>query len=303
MQNYIISSIELHLFFGRIMKEHALFLKAGFPGINKDYIDEAEWYKNEFENLLLEVVNMSEGNVRPNVLNSGEIVTDYTLSAETKTEELTGIGINKNITIAENNMKLGNNMQLGNTYLRQMVTETDIRNINNRAIGLLDNLIDFKQRILNEMLACNLYTTNYPLLIDHIKREAILYRSYLRALEGGQNIEIADAKQEELFWNRIMMEHALFIRGLLDPTENDLINTADDFAKEYAMLIEEVNRINDTNMELVTGKTYQQTLRYRDFKEAGAKGIDNCEIKSLIVPLLADHVLREANHYLRILKD
>ena len=98
-----------------------------------------------------------------------------------------------------------------------------------------------------------------------------------------------------------MMEHALFIRGLLDPTENDLINTANDFANEYDMLLEDVDKALDINN--LTEKSYQETLKYRDFKEAGLKGIDNYEIKSIIVPLLADHVLREANHYLRILKD
>ena len=39
-----------------------------------------------------------------------------------------------------------------------------------------------------------------------------------------------------------------------------------------------------------------------DFKAAGAKGITGCDIRSIILPLLADHVLREANHYLRLLK-
>ena len=32
-----------------------------------------------------------------------------------------------------------------------------------------------------------------------------------------------------------------------------------------------------------------------------AKGILECKIQGLILPLLADHVLREANHYLRLL--
>ena len=31
MEEYVTSSLETHLFFGRIMKEHALFLQAGFP--------------------------------------------------------------------------------------------------------------------------------------------------------------------------------------------------------------------------------------------------------------------------------
>ena len=39
-----------------------------------------------------------------------------------------------------------------------------------------------------------------------------------------------------------------------------------------------------------------------DFKKAATKGILGCEIKSIILPLLSDHVLREANHYLRILE-
>lgn len=297
MKDYITSSIELHLFFGRIMKEHALFLEAGFPGVDEDWIEEADWYRNEFEKLLSRVVSISSGYVSPQILNSGEIVTDYTLSTETKTEKLTGIPINKNITMTENNLRRSGN------YHIQTVTEGEIRNINNRAIRLLDGLINFKQRILDGMLSCNLYTVNYPLLIDHIMREAKLYRSYLIALESGQDISIKNVKDEELFWNRIMIEHALFIRGLLDPTEGELINTANDFANEYNMLLEEVKRMTEVNMSCMTEKSYQETLRYRDFKEAGVKGINNCEIKSIIVPLLADHVLREANHYLRILKD
>lgn len=40
-------------------------------------------------------------------------------------------------------------------------------------------------------------------------------------------------RETELFWNQIMMEHALFIRGLLDPTECELLETADMFAGDY----------------------------------------------------------------------
>lgn len=295
MQDYVSSSLELHLFFCRIMKEHALFLEIGFPGIQKEFIEEARWYKNQFEKLLNEVVNISNGYIRPEVLSSGEIVTNYTLNTEMKTEKLTGVPINKNITLMEANMLATHNRNV------ETISEIDIKKINSHAIKLLDGLINFKQRILDGMLSCTLFTLNYPLLIDHILREAKLYQSYLKALESGQDINIKDVHQEELFWNQIMMEHALFIRGLLDPTENDLINTANDFANEYDMLLEDVDKALDINN--LTEKSYQETLKYRDFKEAGLKGIDNCEIKSIIVPLLADHVLREANHYLRILKD
>ena len=50
MDKYITLSLELHLFFARIMKEHALFLEAGFPGKDKSFIEEAEEYKKDLNN-------------------------------------------------------------------------------------------------------------------------------------------------------------------------------------------------------------------------------------------------------------
>jgi hypothetical protein len=297
MDKYATLSLELHLFFSRIMKEHALFLEAGFVPKDKNYVEEASWYKNEFEKLLADAIKISDGCIRPNIINSGEIVTEYTLIAETKTENLTGIAINKNITLAENNMQLGMN------YKNQTLTNFDIQNLNNRAIGLLDGLIGFKERILADVLSCKTFTVNYPLLIEHILREAKLYRSYVISLENGQDIDFGDTRQIELFWNQIMMEHALFIRGLLDPTEDNLINTADNFASEYNALLEQAKMMTDATISTITNKTLQETLKYKEFKTAGTKGLSNCQIKSIILPLLADHVLREANHYLRVLKD
>ena len=89
----------------------------------------------------------------------------------------------------------------------------------------------------------------------------------------------------------------------MDPTENDLITTADNFAKEYQKLIEEAKNTTDETIKSVTDKTIVETQRYIEFKTAGTEGSKECEIRSIILPLLADHVLREANHYFRILKD
>ena len=122
-------------------------------------------------------------------------------------------------------------------------------------------------------------------------------------LQNGQNITSDDRKKVELFWNQIMMEHALFIRGLLDPSEEELIATSNNFAQEYKKLLQEAKDMTDETIKSVTDKTIKETIKYRDFKKAGTEGILGCKIKSIILPLLADHVLREANHYLRILKE
>ena len=107
---------------------------------------------------------------------------------------------------------------------------------------------------------------------------------------------------KEIFWNQIMMEHALFIRGLLDPTEKELITAADEFAEDYKKLLKMAKEQDCRAINMLSEKSLEETIKYREFKTAGTDGILKCKIESLILPLLADHVLREANHYIRVLE-
>lgn len=295
MSNFVTASLETHLFFGRIMKEHSLFLQAGFQPPGNRYKNQADWYRRKWEQFLSRVVRISNGIVDEDVLCSGEIVTEYTGKAERQTSRLTGIPIDSSITEAEYRLRAGCFRQ-ENPRMTRLV-----RNLNDEALHLISGLIDLKQNILNEVDNCRIFTANYPLLIEHIIREAKLYYSTIEELnECGELSEVCQ-KEMESFWNQIMMEHALFIRGLLDPSEEELIKTADGFAKDYKELLEQARIKDCKTMDETTRKTIEETMKYRDFKAAGAEGIVACQISSLILPLLADHVLREANHYLRIL--
>lgn len=293
-QQYVILSLELHLFFGRIMKEHSIFLEAGFTPANPNFSNVADQFKEQFENILYRAVVLGNGIITPGVVSSGEIVTEYTLGTEQKTQNFTGIVINQDITRMEADLYGLENPQITSDMVQQ------VRQLNTQTIPLLEGLIEFKTRVLNDVLTCNMFTMNYPLLIDHILREANMYRSQLAALESGE-YPYNDVKDTELFWDQIMMEHALFIRGLLDPTEGELINTSNNFAHEYADLLEMARNATDATMEQITGETLEETLRYQGFKEAGTSGISECKIRSIILPLLGDHVLREANHFIRLL--
>ncbi|MSS63548.1 DUF2935 domain-containing protein [Velocimicrobium porci] len=296
MENYATLSLETHLFFSRIMKEHGLFLEAGFPCVNQDWIQQADWFRQQFENLLRDTVNISNGRVNQMILKSEELVTEFTIPAERRTECLSGIPIDSKISIQEQNLSPGCRMGCG----REVINV--VHKINQRAIRLLDAFIDFKESILAAVSKGTLFNANYPLLIKHILREAKLYRATVEELLSNKQPSYKNLRKTEEFWNRIMMEHALFIRGLLDPSETELIKTADKFAMEYQELLEKAREQDCRATFGLTGKSLEETLEYRKFKEAGANGILNCEISSIILPLLADHVLREANHYIRLLQ-
>lgn len=296
MQNYIISSIETHLFFARIMKEHALFLEAGFPCCNQTWIRRCDWFKQQFENLLFRTIRIADENIGTRILNSGELTTEYTHSAERATERLSGIPINRQLTV------LTNRLNCGEVCDNDPVLFNTVHQINQQSLPLIRQLIEFKESILREVENQRLYTTSYPLLVKHILREARLYHDTVNELFLNRRLTPQSRAGMERFWNQIMMEHALFIRGLLDPSEEELICTAHDFAMDYRALLGEARK-QDARATEECFDSLEKTREYRDFKATGTNGILAGNVSSLILPLLADHVLREANHYIRILED
>ncbi len=186
-----------------------------------------------------------------------------------------------------------------------MNTVRMVENLNNRAMGAAEQIAAFKTNVLQNVLSCRMFTTNYPLLIDHILREAKFYLRMLRKLQGREEFDIArEVAYQETFWNRIMAEHSKFIRGLLDPTEVKLFDTANNFGERFDELTEEARKlfINMGLLPLVTDRSLKNTVGIRDFKKQGTEGLIQCNIKSIAFPLLGDHVVREANHYIRVLK-
>lgn len=298
-QKFINQSLELNLFFLRIMKEHSIFLEAAFAIKDIKLINQADALKNEFTRLLSHAIFLSQGILSSNILEADEIVTQYTMEAERATQSVTGIYIDTSLTSVESSMAA----DLNNRNVCMLAEY--IYNLNNNSIAATSMIIQFKTKLKNDVLACRIFTTAYPLLIDHILREAILFRQSLIKLQNGIELDIKkDILDQEAFWNRIMSEHSFFIRGLLDPTEVDLFNTADNFGKEFEKLMKEASDANKSSLEMsgLTQRTLNETIKLKDFKVQGTEGLLACKIKSIIVPLLGDHVLREANRYIRLLK-
>lgn len=297
--DFVRQSLDLHLFFARIMKEHSFFLELGFTPRDSSFTQRADEFRMEFDKLLGEVISLSNGVVSQSVLRSGEVITPYTLNAEKASSFYTGVHIPTELTQREAAL-IGGDGKVINPMIEERVFL-----INQWAISLITALIQLKATILNNVLSCKMFTVNYPLLIDHIMREANLYLRMVQRLQNRENVNIEkEAMEQELFWNRIMAEHAKFIRGLLDPTEEELIEMANNFGNEFDQLTADSMAAMNMTMPLaeVTDESLQATEAIRDFKAQGTQGLIECKIKSIIIPLLGDHTLREANHYLRLLE-
>lgn len=299
LSRFVQQSLDLNAFFLRIMKEHSFFLEIGFFSKDAAFAQRADQFNRMFNQLLTEVVLLANGNLSEPAVRSGEFVTDKTLRAEIKTQELSGIAIDTSLTQEE--LLLHHKSDSVNTGL-----ENSVRLINERAIALAKELVNFKTLILDEILKCKLFTFNFPLLIDHIRREALFFISQLERLQlrGFINFN-QEIIEQKVFWDRIMAEHAQFIAHLLDPTEVALIDQADNLADLFFRLRQQAESLRNVGFGAVLPLVREEIRATRDirsFKSTAEELILTCSIKSIIIPLLADHVLREANHFLRILE-
>lgn len=246
-----------------IMQEHALFIKTGLP------CDQGEWIRE----------------------------------ADTYYEEL-------------GNLKRRANKVSGDKKFMELISDTQC---------VIAQFHHFKNHLVHLMLTCCLPGNNPPLMLDHMAREAEYVLKLLDFMKCGKPaLQQMSKLIANVFWLRVMEDHTQFIRGRVDPSERGIINTVDEFAtafddlflqaRDFASMLH--HRHHDygkphrtyrhDHAEMPAYNRFVQdvrvaTTRLRDFKKAAHKMIEDCKIVSIIPAALADHVRREADHFLMVL--
>lgn len=185
---------------------------------------------------------------------------------------------------------------------------TLIRKLNEETIELVLGFRNFKRNLLLLIINCKISGFNFPLLVDHIAREAEYFMRTLRKLNQGILEPIQDSIiNENVFWLRIMMEHSRFISALLDQSERNLVITARKFGDDFEVLLNQARDVESMLFQKqptypIIGKMNKDSENAAQeilaFKKAGLDLIKSCQIRNTINPLLADHVVREAEHFL-----
>jgi hypothetical protein len=297
--DYIRMSLDLNLFFLRIMKEHSFFLEAAFTQKKPCLAQNAGYFSMQFGALLTEAIALANGMLGEEALNSGQYYTPFTLDAEQVSQYYTGIPVDSSITRRALELQPGA-VSGGNPGLEEKVSV-----LNRQAMASVTALASFKRKLLADVLSCKLFMNTYPLLIDHILREAVFFNGLLLKLQNRTDIRTEkDLVDQEIFWNQIMAEHSKFIRGLLDPTEETLFETANLFGHEFDALAAQARQAQDNPalVPKVTAESLAETQKVKEFNAAGTGGLLQCKVKAIILPLLGDHVLRESNHFIYILQ-
>lgn len=197
--------------------------------------------------------------------------------------------------------------------LARFTVNSDLRQIqafNSEVYQAAVAIWHFKRKVLGLTLRCEIQSNNFPLLVDHISREAAYFANRIKDLtEGKLSHEPDTIIQENLFFLRIMADHSKFIGHLLDPSERKLVEQAREFSHDFDQLVFQAVDLDSMRPQSETVPILDQFLdqnrvsvvSLRDFKKTARDLIEACRIKSNIHPLLADHTFREAERFLEII--
>lgn len=160
--------------------------------------------------------------------------------------------------------------------------ETDpevIKRFNVEVHNAASHIWAFKRKVLGLILSCQLPgANNFPLLVDHTSREAFYFRNRLEELNTGRLDPLPDAIiNENVFFLRIMADHAKFIGHLLDPSERQLVEQSRNFSQDFDQLLFQARDLESMRPQSQTVPLLDQFLdqnrisvkSLRDFKKDG----------------------------------
>jgi len=260
------------------------------PPPGKEYADQADTYKQQYDQLLEVAIKLSNGVIPLSVLESGQFYSQYTEEAERLAQLNTGITINSQLTRMTYDIE-----PCSADYTATNKNEQDVFMLNQNLLNLTTSFVQFQADLLNKRVSCGLFTMMYTADILHILMEAKRYLEILKRLQNRDESLLSDYK---LFWSQNMADHAKVMRGQLDPTETAYFNTANQFSNTFDLLsaAEMKPETFPSDREILS-----DVIAISDFKSDTTNGLITCKVQAIMLALYTDHLLREANHFIYLM--
>jgi len=155
-------------------------------------------------------------------------------------------------------------------------------------LPLCKELRAFKEEVFAKVNGGEWVGWLFPLFVRHVLLELDYFVDKLNGIEYSD-------REEVVFWDIINCEHAGFAAHLLDPTERDLSRKGNRFSKKFAKLVR-------SEKEMMMRMSLQSAKELDEYNKQAQVGIKAKTVKSVIHPVLVDHVIREGQRSIETLQ-
>ena len=287
-------SLVNHIYFAGTIRRFCTIIGLTFFRNNQNYIDRAiklGYRATDIINLSLNYMNSVIAN---EVLINEVYITKYTDEINELTEKLFGINL---LSQTDKDRKV---LKTRGEVIYNQNTMDDISNLNNEALNLVNDFKEFCLEIKNKLNVQDLFSYLYSNFFDYMYDEISVYGRDLDRIISREDYTDFYLSEYAYYFNNLLRESALYIRGFLDTTHQDIFDIASFYIDAFSNLIEDyLKNGNDLSLSITTENLVND---YKDFISNVIERLLKDEISFITPPVILDNFLMNANVYLFILK-
>ena len=297
-KEFFLQSLVSNLYYLWTLREFSARIEVSFPPKYQEYINKSKELAKRAEINNKKVAKFANNSLPETVINSGIVVTPYTLDLELLTEKLFGIDIDTSVTELEKAIKPGDM-----NPTKEQVNE--MKEINEESKQIADEFIKFATELHSKMENQEIFAFYYNTLNLYIVQEANLFKTSLERLKEKATVNPSYVIDYQYYSTMVMQAIATFIRGEIDPMFKDIFDESNNFVIEYRNILNEYDNMIMTpyNQKNMTINSLELTERFKTFVEKCIQKLLKKEIYFISPPITKDNALTTINFYIFNLKE
>lgn len=287
-------SIINHIYFAGSIRSFCTTIGLTFFRNNQDYIDRAimlGYRATDIINLAIQYTNKEVGDA---IVANEVYITRYTKEIGLLTERLFGINLNLQIDSDRKILKTRGSVEYNDTTMKK------IDNLNNQALILINDFKDFCLEIKNKLDKQELFSYLYPDFFNYMYDEISVYGRDIERILSKKDYTDFYLAEYAYYFNELLRESALYIRGFLDTVHQDVFDMASFYVDAFANLIEKY--LKNNNDPSLKGETERLVSNYKDFISNVIERLLEAKLYFITPSVVLDNFLTNINVYLYILK-
>ena len=288
-------SLVNHLYFAGSIRSFCSSIGLTFFKNNQNYIDRAIALGYRATDIINEAIVLMDKELASKVLESDVYITPYTKELDLLTQKLFNISlliqIDKDIQI----LKSRETVSFNEDYIKK------IDDLNNKSIGLINDFKDFCQEIKIKLDSQELFSYLYPDFFNYMYDEISVYGRDIERIMSKKDYTEFYLNEFTYYFNELLRESALYIRGFLDTVDQDIFDMASFYVNAFANLTEKYLKKSNTNANLNL-ETERLVTNYKKFISETIEKLLKSKTYFITPPITLDNFLTNVNVYLYILK-
>ena len=285
-------SLVNHIYYAGTIRSFCSTIGLTFFKNNQDYIDRAISLGYRATDIINKALLYLDKNLAKIILDNDVYITKYTKELDLLTEKLFDIsliiGVDKDIEILKNRDTVNYDNVIGKIEL-----------LNNESLLLINDFKEYCSEVKTKIDNGELFSYLYPDFFNYMYDEISVYGRDIERIISKKDYTKFYLEEYVYYFNELLRESALYIRGFLDTREQDIFDMASYYINAFANLTEKYLKNKDDSLNI---ETENLVTRYKEFIESIIEKLLKKEIYFITPPITLDNFLTNVNVYLYIIK-